>query len=161
MLTFKNDMHEYQKYAIFTAMKKKNAAIFLGTGLGKTIISLTIIDQLLKRKLIKAALVVSPKKAMYNTWRQQAKEWEHTQHLKFSILHGSAGIGSSAMVRKRNLMTKAHIYLINYEGLPWLSTMLTSVYHERLMPFQCVFYDESTKMKHSTSERFKKFKKQR
>jgi len=158
-LILERDMHDYQKRAIITAIKKKQAAIFLGTGLGKTIISLTIIDQLLKRRLIKGALVVSPKRAMLNSWRQEAQVWEHTGYLKFSVLHGSVGAGNAETVRQRGLMRKdANVFLINYEGLLWLSRSLHKSYSRRAMPFDCVFYDESTKMKHSTTERFKKFK---
>jgi len=159
LLTIDNDMHEYQKYAVFTAMEKKYAAIFLGTGLGKTIISLTIVDQLLKRKLIRGALIVCTKKAMFNSWRQEAAQWEHTQYLNFSIIHGNAGKGTSKFVKRKNLMdSKARIFLINYEGLPWLARNLNAIYKNRLLPFDCVFYDESTKMKHSTTQRFKAFK---
>lgn len=158
MLTI-NDLHEYEKYTIITAIKRRYTAIFLGTGLGKTIIALTIADQLLKRKLIRSTLVVCTKKAMLNSWRQEAKLWEHTQYLKFSILHGSAGRGNSEYVRRQNLLASGtHIYLINYEGLPWLANALNTLYYNRMMPFDCVFYDESTKMKHSTTQRFMKFK---
>lgn len=159
MLTLEKDMHEYQKYAIIKGVEKKHVAIFLGTGLGKTIISLTIIDQLLKRNLIKAALIVCTKKAMYNSWRQEAQEWEHTQYLKFAIIHGAAGKGGAEYIKRVNLFSrKANIFLINYEGLPWLSNALNVSYKDRCMPFDCVFYDESTKMKHSTTQRFKLFK---
>ena len=159
LLTWHENMHEYQKYTVATAIEKKYAAIFLGTGLGKTVISLTIIDQLLKRKLIRSALVVSPKRAMLNSWRQEAELWEHTKDFKFSVLHGSVGKGSAEVIRRRNLLDrKANIFLINYEGLPWLSKTLHELYSGRLLPFDCVFYDESTKMKHSTTQRFRAFK---
>lgn len=159
MLTIEKDMHEYQKYAIITAIKRRYTAIFLGTGLGKTIISLTITDQLLKRKLIRSTLVVCTKKAMFNSWRQEAKLWEYTRYLNFSILHGSAGKGNSEYVKRKNLLSPdTHIYLINYEGLPWLARTLNTLYRNRKMPFDCVFYDESTKIKHSTTQRFIKFK---
>ena len=154
-----DSLHEYQKYAIITAIKKKHVAIFLGTGLGKTIIALTIIDQLLKRRFIKSALIVCTKKAMYNTWRQEAQDWQHTKYLKFAIIHGSATRGSSEYSKRVNLLSRGtNIFLINYEGLPWLSNALNTLYRDRCMPFDCVFYDESTKMKHSTTQRFSKFK---
>lgn len=152
-------MHEYQKYTIITAIHRKHTAIFLGTGLGKTIISLTITDQLLKRNFIRSTLIVCTKKAMFNTWRQEAKLWEHTQYLNFSIIHGNAGSGNSESVKRRNLMRpNTHVFLINYEGLPWLANALNTIYYNRKMPFDCVFYDESTKMKHFTTQRFIKFK---
>lgn len=153
-----DDLHDYQKHTIIEAIRKKYTTIFLGTGLGKTIISLTIVDQLLKRQRIKSALIVCTKKAMFNSWKQEAKLWEHTQYLKISILHGNAGKGNAEYVKRKQLLTPAHVYLINYEGLPWLSDTLNTLYYNRKMPFDCVFYDESTKIKHSTTRRFTKFK---
>jgi len=158
MLTI-NDLHSYQKYTIALAIKRRHTAIFLGTGLGKTIIAQTIVDQLLKRKWINSALIICTKKAMYNTWRQEAKLWKHTQYLKFSIIHGDAMHGPANYVKRRKLFEPAHIYLINYEGLPWLSEVLSRSFYSKPLPFQCIFYDESTKIKHSTTQRFKKFKK--
>lgn len=159
MLTIKDDLHEYQKYTIATAVKRKHTAIFLGTGLGKTIISLTIIDQLLKRKLIRGALVVGPKKAILNSWRQEAKIWGHTQYLNFSVIHGSTYRGLAETSRRRSLFKQnVNIWLINYEGLAWLANTLHVFYKGRVLPFDCVIYDESTKMKHSTTQRFIKFK---
>lgn len=152
-------MYDYQKYAVITAMEKKYAAIFLGTGLGKTMISLTISDQLLKRKLIRGVLIVCTKKAMYNSWRQEAQNWEHLRYLKFALIHGSVHKGKSEYVKKLGLLSKeANIFLINYEGLPWLAHTLDTLYKKRRLPFDCIFYDESTKMKHSTTQRFQKWK---
>lgn len=150
MLTI-NDLHDYQKYVIATAIQKKRCAVFLGTGLGKTIISLTTIDQLLKRKWIRGALVVTTKKAMYNTWRQEALKWAHTRYLKISIIHGDAICGNADYAKRRQLCTPSHIHLINYEGLVWLAKTL----HNKQFPWDCVFYDESTKIKHTNTQRFK------
>ena len=153
-----DDLHDYQKYAIARAINLRYCNIFLGTGLGKTIIALTIVDQLLKRDWITSALIVCTKKAMYNTWRQEAQEWKHTQYLKFSIIHGDAHNGPSNYVKRLQLFKPSHIYLINYEGLPWLANTLHRSYHNRPLPFHTIFYDESTKIKHSTTQRFKAFK---
>ena len=66
MLTFK-DFDDYQVRVIKESMALKYAAWFIGTGLGKTIMALTVIDQLQKRNLIKSALVIAPKKVIFNT----------------------------------------------------------------------------------------------
>lgn len=152
-----HDLHDYEKRAVAAAIRLKYAGIFMGTGLGKTIVALTIIDQLLKRKAIRSTLVVGTKKAIYNTWRQEAQDWEHTQRLTFSIIHGNVRRGQSDRVKRQQLFTPADVYLINYEGLPWLAKILRQYAH-RKFPFSCIFYDESTKMKHSTTQRFKQFK---
>lgn len=158
ILTF-DDMHKYQKRAIVESITNKYNCLFLGTGLGKTIIALTIIDQLLKRKLIRAGLVVAPKKAIFNTWAQEAKLWKHTQYLRFSLIHGDAAVGNSGRVKRMHLLnSNAHVYLINYEGIPWLVDTMDTYLRDRVLPFDLIIYDESTKMKHSTTQRFRKLK---
>lgn len=161
MLTYK-DLKPYQKYAIATGVNLQYVGLFLGTGLGKTIIGLAIIDQLLKRGLIENVLVVSTKKVIYNTWRQEAEAWKPTQHLTFSIIHGDAMTGPAEVVRRRGLLSDSHIKLINYEGLPWLAEYLNKNSYGPTgrwkFPFQCIIYDESTKMKHATTQRFRSFK---
>lgn len=156
-----DDLKKYQRFAIATGVNLGVTGFFLGTGLGKTIINLAIIDQLLKRDWIKSALVVGTKKAIYNTWRQEAQEWEPTRYLKFSIIHGEAYRGPSERAKRHGFYAKSHIKLINYDGLPWLSKFLRQQkYHtdKYAFPFQCVVYDESTKMKHSNTQRYRAFK---
>jgi len=157
MLTFK-DFDDYQVRAIKESMEKKIGAIFMGTGLGKTIVALTVIDQLQKRGKIKSALVVSTKKIIFNTWRQEAQKWEHTKRFKFSLIHHEAGRGNAERIKRVALVRSADIYLINYENLAWLRKILDHLYKGRPIPFQAVFYDESTKIKHSTTQRFRRFK---
>ena len=78
-------------------------------------------------------------------------------------MHGSAYRGCSAeTARRRAFHAPSHIKLINYEGLPWLAEYLSVKGYDKAdvrFPFQLVFYDESTKLKHSTTRRFKIFKK--
>jgi len=157
-----NNLHDYQRFAIATGVNLKNVAYFLGTGLGKTAISLAVIDQLMKRKLIQNTLVVGTKKIIYNSWRQEAEEWKPLSHLSFSIIHGDAHGGSPESSRRRGFHANSHIKLINYEGLPWLAEYLQKMHYDNprsKFPFQCIVYDESTKMKHSTTQRFRVFKK--
>ena len=152
------DLHDYQIRVTLEAIKLQRAYLLLGTGLGKTVITMTVLDQLQKRGFDARMLVVAPKKVMYNTWRQEAAIWDHTQRFDMQIIHGDAGIGSSETVRRRALMTKCDIHLINYEGLPWLVDELTRLYGKGRIPWNMIVLDESTKMKHSTTTRFMKFK---
>ncbi len=154
-----NDLHEYQRRTIIETFHKKHMAWLIGTGLGKTIMAMTLADQLQKRNKIKGTLVVTPKKVMYNTWRQEAVQWEHTKNKTFSLIHGDATSGNPERVRRVALFRKADFHLINYEGLVWLSKMLYKFYRSRPLPWNMIVYDESTRMKHSTNTRFMRFKK--
>ena len=155
MLSYKN-LHPYQKRVIIDSINKKRCYEFLDTGMGKTVISFAIHDQLKKRNKTKGALVVAPKYVMNNVWRQEAKEWDFANDFTFSIIHGSTYTGSAEHSRRMAFMDDVDFHLINYEGLVWLSTHLLR--NGTGLPWSEIYYDESTRMKRSTTKRFKAFK---
>ncbi len=155
MLTMKN-LHPYQKRVIANAVNHKIGYEFLDTGMGKTVISLCVHDQLKKRGRIRGSLVVGLKKVINNVWRQEAKLWDFSKDFKFSIIHGDTYRGSAEHSRRMALLEDADFHMINYEGLVWLSNFILQ-YGDGL-PWDAIFYDESTKMKRSTTKRFKAFK---
>ena len=125
------DFYPYQEKAIKQSCRMKQAALFLDCGLGKTIIALTIADQLMKRDLIKSTLVVAPLKVLENVWEQEAQLWKHTQYLKFTRLRGTPA------ERLGKLKLPANIYLINYELLPWLCDAIRTRCN-KIVPFQMI-----------------------
>lgn len=151
VLTFK-DFHKYQSRAIKRGMVMKQAALFIDCGLGKTIITLTMIDQLLKQGHIRKALVVAPLKVVQNVWEQEAQRWEHTQYLTFDMLRGRL---EDRLFRLMNL--RADISLINYEMLPWLCDTIRTRFGGKV-PFDFIAFDESTRMKHTGTKRFMKYR---
>ena len=155
MLTY-NNLHPYQKRVIVKSLKIKYGYHFLDTGLGKTVIAFAIHDQLTKRNLIKRSLVVCPKYVMNHVWKQEAAKWDFSSKFKLNVIHGSTTNGSAEYSRRWNVVDDADIYLINYEGLMWLSEYLLK--HPSEHKWGCVFYDESTRMKKPGTKRFKAFK---
>jgi SNF2 family DNA or RNA helicase len=129
--------------------------LWLDIGLGKTISSLTAIEQLLDSYKVKAALVIAPLKVIEAVWEQEARKWEHTRKLSFSCVRGTAA------QRLKALLTPADIYLVNYEQIPWLHEALKTHWLDRQarLPFDMVVFDEISKMKNSTAKRVRKFTK--
>jgi SNF2 family DNA or RNA helicase len=142
--------------------------LWLDIGLGKTIISLTSIEELLDSYKISSALILAPLKVVEAVWEQEALKWEHTKRLKFSAILGTPE------QRLKALMTPADIYLVNYEQLQWLMgrkkatktlPATRGVLNEywldkgRRLPFDMVVYDEISKLKTATSKRAKAFQK--
>lgn len=135
----------YQKFSVRHAMAHPEAGLFLGMGLGKTVIVLTAIDWLLHRdREVRKVLVIAPIRVARDTWTNEAAEWDHTKHLTFAKV-----LGTEAQ-RKKALREEADIYLINVENVPWL------VGHFGLnWPFDMVVFDELSCFKSSKSERWK------
>lgn len=144
--------HFYQQDAVEFLIDNPQSGLFLDPGLGKTAISLTAINYLIRAKKIKAALVVAPLRVIYSVWPEEIKKWKNFSNLTCTILHGKT--------KKSLFDTAKHIYLINPEGLPWLvKALLASLKAGGQCPFNALWIDESTKFKnHETKTRFEPIK---
>lgn len=138
---------DYQVHAAQHALYNAGAALFLEPGLGKTSISLAVIDTLTKNKAARAALVIAPLRVCYSVWPKEAAKWTEFAHLSVGILHGRD--------KAATLAAKHDVYVINPEGLQWLFTALAG---RTEWPFDVLIVDESTKFKNTQTVRFKSLK---
>lgn len=82
--------HEYQEYAKEFIVNQNISALFLDCGLGKTIITLTAIWELLLDYFeVRRVLVIAPLRVARDTWPGELKKWEHLQGLVMSAVLGS------------------------------------------------------------------------
>lgn len=140
--------HDYQKFLIEKEINTPAVGIFADMGLGKTVVTLTAINELkYNRFAINKVLVVAPKKVAEATWQMEAAQWDHLGLLRFSTCLGSAN------KRIRALNTPADIYVINRENIPWLVE-----YYRNSWPFDMVVLDESSSFKNHRAKRFKALK---
>jgi len=135
--------HGYQQRAVKFLLEHGSAALFLDPGLGKTSITLEAFRQLQDKGIAKTMLVVAPLRVCQLVWEQEAKEWTQFRHLKFALLHGKDKL--------KRLDSSADIFLINPEGIAWLSAQFWG----KRMPFDTVTIDELTKFKNAQSVRHK------
>ena len=140
--------HKYQKYCIEKVLSVDKIGLLLDMGLGKTVITLTAIDDLkFNRFEINKVLVIAPKKVAECTWFREAEKWDHLKLLKFSKVLGS---------EKKRIMainTSADVYIINRENVHWLVD-----YYRNDWPFDMVVIDEFSSFKNHQSKRFKALK---
>ena len=129
--------------------------LWLDMGLGKTVITLTSISHLIKTMYLKSVLIVAPIRVIRLVWRQEAAKWNHTSHLRFSMVTGTKD------QRTRALLRPADVYLINFENLKWLAETLQTYFvkKNRPLPFNGIVWDEISKMKNSATDRVKATKK--
>ena len=82
--------HDYQRFAIDFIKGHPNAAVFLDMGLGKTVITLTALDDLLFDSFeVSRVLVVCPLRVAKTTWPQEIAKWDHLRHLRYSVVVGT------------------------------------------------------------------------
>lgn len=143
--------HDYQDYAIRYIEKHPVAAVLLDMGLGKTIISLTAVYDLLFDSFeVHRVLVVAPLRVARDTWPAEIQKWEHLRGLTYAVAVGTP------KERKAALMQQADITIINRENLQWLID-------ESGFPFDfdMVIIDELSSFKNHKSKRFKSLMKVR
>lgn len=150
-----NLLHDYQKKAVNFQCTHPNSMLWLDMGLGKTVVTLTSLSHLLNTKFLRGVIIVAPIRVIRLVWRQEAAKWEHTKHLKFSMVTGTKD------QRTRALLRPADVYLINYENLRWLAETLQTYFikKDRPLPFNGIVWDEISKMKNSSTDRVKAVRK--
>lgn len=145
MIRQKTDMRPYQVRGARFVLHKRYCALFIDMGLGKTVMVLTAIARLLRAKKIERVIIVAPLRVVYTVWRQEAKLWQHTRGLRFSVVHGNH------TQKVRALQKPAHVYLVNVDNLRWLD----DVYGKRnALPFDMLVVDESSMFKKVKTVRF-------
>lgn len=135
-------LHSYQLKAIDFILDKKKCALYLGMGLGKTIITLTAIAELINRQKISKVLIIGPLRVVNHVWHTELQRWKHTRNLDYSIATGSPKQRTNALTKQ------ADIYLINRENVKWL-------YDNGHTQWDMIVLDESSSFKSPTSQRFK------
>jgi len=150
-----SDLHPYQQKAVNHQCTHQASALWLDMGLGKTVVTLTSIEYLIRSGFLNAVVIVAPIRVCRLVWRQEAAKWSHTSRLRFNMVTGTRD------QRTRALMREADVYLINYENLKWLSETLQTYYisKDRPLPFNGIVWDEISKCKNSATERVKAVKK--
>lgn len=140
--------HPYQQYCIDRLVSDPYLGLFQDMGLGKTVETLTAINELrYHRWQVCRVLVIAPKKVAEATWQNEAARWDHLKHLRIIPVLGTA------KQRINALYTPGDIWVINRENVPWLVD-----YYRHEWPFDMVVLDESSSFKNSQSQRFKKLR---
>ena len=147
------NLHDYQVRTVNHQLRCIDSMLWLGLGLGKTVSTLTTIVERMRRGTLKRTLIVAPLRVCQLTWKHEADTWDHTKHLTFANMFGSA------KDRQRALFSQKDIYLINFESLGWLALQLTEYFINQGLdlPFEMIVFDEISKMKRPESQRFKDF----
>ena len=137
--------HNYQNYAKDFILAHKVSALFLDCGLGKTITTLTAINELMYDSFeISKVLIIAPLRVAQSTWKDEIEKWDHLNLLRYSIAVGDE------KERLKALKQNSDIYIINRENVDWLVTKSGIDFN-----FGMLVIDELSSFKSHTSKRFK------
>lgn len=141
----KEQLHDYQVKAVDMIVNNFNCGLFLDMGLGKTVSTLTAIQELREIGFIDKVLIIAPKKVAQVTWKDEINNWEHLKGLRISVIDGTAAQRRAAM------MADADIYTVSRDNVVWLVVEHGGV----KLPYDMVVIDELSSFKNYASKRFK------
>lgn len=137
--------YTHQRAGVDWIISHPACALLWGMGTGKTVTTLTALDQILHDLMEDGpALVIAPKRVAENTWSKETAKWEHLQHLQVSRVMGSAKQRQAALAKT------ADIYVINRENVVWLVDYLGNHW-----PFAIVVVDELSSFKSAQAKCWK------
>jgi len=124
--------------------------IWVWVEIGKTISTLTAVDELLFLGDVNKVLVIAPLRVAEDTWSTEVQKWDHLKNLKISKVLGTP------KQRIKAIETKADIYVTNRENVDWL---VKQYFYE--WPFDMCVIDELSSFKSSKAKRFRSLRKVR
>lgn len=132
----------YQTECIERIKSQPKVGLWLAMGMGKTVITLTAIKDLLEDLAISRVLVIAPKTVAETVWTTEAQKWDHLTGLRVERVLGPL------RARRAALSAEADIWVINRENVAWLVS-------EGCWRWDMVVIDELSSFKSHQSKRFK------
>lgn len=146
----RSDLYAYQRHAVEFIKTRKNSALWVDMGLGKTCSTLTAFSDLQDSCDAFKMLVVAPKRVARKVWSDEINTWEHLKHLRVSRIVGSE---SECF---RALKTDADVYTIGRDRVQWLHAQF--IQNDKQVvewPFDIVVLDEAQSFASQSSQRWK------
>jgi SNF2 family DNA or RNA helicase len=113
--------------------------ILAPVGAGKTAITLTALQDMIRHGHINRVLVLAPLRVVKDVWPVERPLW--AINLTMSLAVGTP------KQRLQALQAKTHIVVTNYDNLQWLAT--------QKLNFDAIVFDELTRLKNPSGARFK------
>ena len=136
--------HEYQKYATKFIEENDISALLLDMGLGKSVITLTAIRNLIIKGKVGRVLVIAPLRVARSTWPDEIAKWDHLHDLTYSVAVGTE------KERLEALRKNVEIVIINRENVDWLVNKSGYRFN-----FDMIVIDELSSFKSYSAKRFK------
>ena len=142
-------LRPYQETAADFLYEHDRAMILAPVGAGKTAITLTAMDAMIKDGHVKRWLVIAPKRVCTDVWPVEMPKW--SKNLKIAVAIGTP--------KQRNAVfsSDANVIVINYDNLQWLAGICNVM--GKGLPVDGLVFDELTKLKNPSGARFKAFEK--
>ena len=152
------ELRQYQHHATYFIKEAvrhgTGCALWMDMGLGKTVITLTAILELIQELEVEKVLVIAPLRVARKVWQDEVNIWAHTQELRISHIIGTA------LRRKAAIRKDADIYCINRENTKWLVDLhIDGRKQLHRWRWDMVVIDESSSFKSRSAKRWQALRK--
>jgi len=149
----KTELRPYQNRIATHLYENDELLVVLRPGGGKTIAALTAIEELIRDKVIRHALVIAPKRVACVVWPDEIDSWAHANSLRYAILDDAPlhreFLLQSSQIRQRD------ITLIGIDLVPWLMKQLETIPDDSPL-FDLLVIDEASRLRNPTGKRAQK-----
>ena len=128
--------------------------ILAPVGAGKTAITITALDELWRSGHLDRVLVFAPKRVCTDVWPTEIKKW--SRFLSATIAVGTPAQRVAALAPPAE--TGANVVIMNYENIQWFADK-TDGRDLTKIGFNVVVFDELTRLKNPSGQRFKALEK--
>jgi len=144
----KSELRHYQQRIAGFLYEHDEAIGVARPGGGKTVAALTAIEELIRDKHIRHALVIAPKRVARVVWPDEIKLWAHTQGLHYQVLSGTPR-------QRAEMLADSSVVKITIVGLDvvdWLIKELQQ-YPDDHPLFDLLVIDEVSRLRNPTGKR--------
>jgi SNF2 family DNA or RNA helicase len=133
-------LRDYQEAAADFLFEHDRAMVLAPVGAGKTAITLTAMRDMVRESVVERWLVLAPKRVANSVWMAEADKWAP----------GLSVLTATGMPAQRRLALESDVQVIvtNYDNLQWLA-------EQNLSSFDGIVFDELTRLKNPSGQRFK------
>jgi SNF2 family DNA or RNA helicase len=138
-------LRPYQDEAADFLYERDRAMILAPVGAGKTAITLTAMQAMIKGGYASRFLVLAPNRVCTDVWPVEQPKWAPELNLNVAV-------GTPAQ-REAALAGAADVVVINYDNIQWLCDFAASGFDG--IVYDAIVFDELTKLKNPSGTRFK------
>lgn len=110
----RDDLRKYQNAGVHLIKSNEGCRLTPDMGLGKTIMTLTAIRDLIDEGWVGRVLIVAPLLVAETTWPDEIETWAHTRVLSYEVITGDP------LRREARVQIPADIHIINKENWNWI-----------------------------------------
>ncbi|HEV2178317.1 MAG TPA: DEAD/DEAH box helicase [Stellaceae bacterium] len=146
----RGDLYAYQRHAVDFIKARRNCALWVDMGLGKTVSTLTAFADLRDSLDARRVLVIAPKRVARKVWSDEVAAWSHLRGLSVSRIVGDTDSCFQA------LRTLADVSTIGRDRCAWLHAQFVRDGKQVVeWPWDVVVLDEAQSFASQSSQRWK------